>query len=355
MTDLIGEAHPRNTDDGRAHIECLRGADGVPNLLPSVNMPARLGWHAEYTEVVYSDPPYLVLQAIPVFPRCSPLLAERGIVWDIFSLIDSAKQPGAHALLNSDCGYAPDSGLNESILVSHPDDRTIIWELDINGLRPALDDAMTDGIGFVRLRFSREEYEADIRAMVRDLKERGEATVAVDAVKEICDLDYMRQAYPDAKSIQVGLFEPEMKGMELEKLLEIDPDAEFEREPIFPRGADVELGYFDKGDGHEFVIVNGQVDRCWWGRYITRWQALAAFHSWLSFTCPGCVLPEGISRPAPEERNRRFLLRESDRAPCHEAGRHLARVMQNCVDEGDSAPGVTVRYRECPLWVATAR
>ena len=52
------------------------------------------------------------------------------------------------------------------------------------------------------------------------------------------------------------------------------------------------------------------------------------------------------------EANRFFLLHEADRARCHAAGRHLAEVVQRGYAEGETAPGVMVRYVECPLAVA---
>jgi hypothetical protein len=145
-------------------------SDQADNFLQA-EMPARLGWQLFFSEIIFDDPPYLVLQAIPEFPGGSARLAERGIVWDIFRLIESVKRPGAHQLLTSDCGYAPDSYLNEAMLVSHPDADSVVWEIDIEGLRPALADNFEPvRYGFIRLVFRRDEYEADIRRLVLELQ-----------------------------------------------------------------------------------------------------------------------------------------------------------------------------------------
>jgi hypothetical protein len=110
---------------------------------PALTLSSRIGWQIYYSEIIFCDPPHLILQAVPDFAGGGNDLAEHGIVWDVFALIESIKQPGAHQMLTADCGYAPDVYIEESVLVSHPDSNTVIWEMDIAGLRPALDKTLT--------------------------------------------------------------------------------------------------------------------------------------------------------------------------------------------------------------------
>ncbi|MBK8639357.1 MAG: hypothetical protein IPN92_14205 [Chromatiaceae bacterium] len=99
---------------------------------PALELPGAIGWRAQYTEIIFADPPYLVLQATPVFPGGQGRLAARGIVWDPLALSESIVRPGAHYLLTSDCGYAPDAGIEEAVLVSHPDALTVV-AADLDG------------------------------------------------------------------------------------------------------------------------------------------------------------------------------------------------------------------------------
>jgi len=87
---------------------------------PALELPGSIGWRLRYTKIIFADPPYLVLQATPVFPRCHERLADQGVVWDPLALAESIVRPGAHYLLTCDCGYAPDAGIEQAVLVSHP-------------------------------------------------------------------------------------------------------------------------------------------------------------------------------------------------------------------------------------------
>ena len=117
----------------------------------------------------------------------------------------------------------------------------------------------------------------------------------------------------------------------------------------------IEFGLFADGDGHELMRVNGEVPwpSSWTPRHFTRWEAWSAFHQWLDLLCRGFWLGhDGCTVPPRSEWNRFFLRQEADRVRCHAAGRHLADVVQRGYEEGETAPGVMVRYVECPLDVA---
>ncbi len=210
----------------------IRFPDDEPR--PALTLPSRIGWQIYYSEIIFCDPPCLVLQAVPEFAGGSHDLAQRGIVWDVFALIESIKHPGAHQVLTADCGYAPDVYIEERVLISHPDHNTVIWDLDIAGLRPALDKTLIgDHEGFVRLVFAREQYETDIRALVRALQQAGRGPVPVTALDSCTHgLQRLLAGYPACDSLPVDELEPNIKGMALERLLELDASEPWPRTPL---------------------------------------------------------------------------------------------------------------------------
>jgi len=321
---------------------------------PALELPGSIGWRSRYSEIIFADPPYLVLQATPVFSGGQGRLADRGVVWDPLALWESIVKPGAHYLLTCDCGYAPDTGIEEAVLVSHPDTWTVVWELDIKGLRPALDDSCLPSQGFLRLVFPREDYEGWIGDMLRELRDWATRPNAHSDLSEVYGLEHLRMEFPQLETVRVDEFEPNIDGWALERLLDLDRNAPRRRTPIWPRGTAIDLGFFEVGDGHELMAVDGEPLKATWpGRYFTRWEALTAFRAWLATVQRDFALPAGFVRSTGNGRNRFVLLQASDRSRCHAAGRRLAQVLQECCDEGATAPGVTVRYVDCDLSVAT--
>ncbi|MFZ4857155.1 MAG: hypothetical protein ACOYL3_12240 [Desulfuromonadaceae bacterium] len=279
-------------------------------------------------------------------------LCNQEIVWDSFRLLDSVKRPGAFYLLTCKCGCADDAGINEGVLVSHPDSHTVIWELDIAGYREVIDDSLTDVVsGFIRLVFHREEYEADVRAIMKELQRLGTTSFAAYpeteefGVKELHRLHDFN--FPERTTITVEELEPQVDGRDLDQLLGLDLTAAWESEPLWPTGTLVEFGFFPQHDGHELMRFNGQCSAtCWPGWYFTRWQELEAFNNWLSFVQRACWIFQGKQIPCAIKTNEFVLLRETDRVLFHEAGRRLAEIMQSCCNEGNTAPAVTVLYTE---------
>lgn len=326
-----------------------------PDAEPFLDLPARLGWRTRYAEIVFADPPYVILQAIPSFPLCHPELFARGIVWDSFSLLDSLARPGAHWILTCTCGIADDAGLATPIFVSHPDRQRIVWELDLKGLAPALEDWLTGTDGFIRLTFARDEYESDLRALIGELRERAINPVAIEALSETDSVEWLQREYSHLAPFQVEELEPSIGGMALERLLDLDTETLPATAPLWLPGTLIEFGFFVVGDEHDLMRVNGEVPwpSSWTPRHFTRWEAWGAFHQWLDLLCRGFWLGHaGCIVPPRSEWNRFFLRQEADRVRCHAAGRRLADVVQRQYLEGETAPGVTVRYVECQLAVA---
>ena len=335
---------------------------------PVLTLPGRIGWQIYYSEIIFDDPPYLFMQALPDFPGGTDDWTERGIVWDAFALIDSIKRSGAHQVLTADCGYAPDVYLEERVLVSHPDSNTVVWELDIAGLRPALDKTLIgDREGFVRLVFVREQYGTDIRSLVKALQQAGCGPVPVTALdSRTYGLKHLLTDYPACDSLPVDTLEPGVEGMELERILELDADEPWPRTPLWPAGALIEFGFFPGKSGHELMRVNGEYSwRYWPSRYFTRWEVQTAFNAWMSCVCRAYAFDSNFSLPASTVQLRKgaatyddqkaetgigpndfVLLQAADRQRCHEGGRRFAAIFQASLQEGETAPGVTVRYCE---------
>ncbi|MFA7404909.1 MAG: hypothetical protein WC007_13020 [Pelobacteraceae bacterium] len=326
------------------------------NTSPLAEMSARIGWRVRLSEIVFADPPYLIIQSVPEFTGCYGKLDELDILWDVHALINSVKRPGAYQLLTCKCGVASHAGLNEAVLVSHPDAQTVIWELDIAGLRPALNDSFADMAGgFIRLIFRREEYEADIRVMASELQNCGRTIFSAANETDLYGLSNLLDYYgsPDISLIKVEEMEPGINGMELDELLKLDLNEPLSWEALWPSGSVVEFGFFPMNDGHELMKVDGSCrGNGWPGRYFTRWQALPAFNAWLSFVQRSWGLGDGLQAPSGAGRNEFLLLQETDRELCHEAGKRFAAVMQACCNEGATAPDVTVLYSETTLLCA---
>lgn len=326
-----------------------------PDATPFLDLPARLGWRTRYAGICFTDPPYVILHATPVFPLCHPEPVARSIVWDSFSLLDSLARPGAYWILTCTCGIADDAGLEVPIFVSHPDRQRIVWELDLKGLAPALEDRLTGTEGFLRLTFARDEYASDLRALIGELRECASNPVTIEALSETDGVEGLQEDYSHLASFQVEELEPSIGGMALERLLDLDPETLPQPAPLWPPGTLIEFGFFPVHNGHELMRVNGEVPwpSSWTPHHFTRWEAWSAFHRWLGLLSRGFWLGHhGCIVPPEREQNRFFLLHEADRARCHAAGRHLAEVVQRGYAEGETAPGVMARYVECPLAVA---
>lgn len=336
---------------------------------PALTLPSRIGWQIYYSEIIFDDPPYLFMQALPDFPGGNKPEAGQDVVWDVFSLIESVKRPGAHQMLTCTCGEASDAGLEEFILVSYPDTSTVVWELDIPGLRPALDKTLIgDHEGFVRLEFAREQYEADIRALVKALQQAGRVPVPVTALdSRTYGLKHLLADYPACDSLLVDELEPNTGGgMALERMLELDADEPWPRTPLWPAGTLIEFGFFPGKNGHELLRVNGEYSWHYWpSLYFTCRKVRTAFNAWMSHVHRAYVfdpnrklpfatnLPRkgAITRGIPGTEtgigpNDLVLLHTADRQRCHDAGRQFAAIFQASLQEGETAPGVTVRYCE---------
>ncbi|MCE9569759.1 MAG: hypothetical protein K8R10_07100 [Rhodocyclales bacterium] len=260
---------------------------------------ARLGYRLAFRPVE-ADPPAQDVRLIPVFPEVRPDIGEKTeIVWDLPQLCESIRRPGGYDVVNCACGLGDHSNLMCPTFVAHPDDDTVVWEIDIPGHRPALDARWQETEGFLRLVFRREDYEADIRAMLDAVVNAGTPELPID--------DY----------------DPNLGGCVFESLQELAAKNEWSRQPILRSGTVVEfrVAYRD------FMLFNGKPSHTYAPRLFTRWAASAAFDRWMDHFL------------------RARDLEESHRAECDQAGEAFAAVLRRCFAEDQTAPGVTVDYR----------
>jgi hypothetical protein len=300
------------------------------STLPLAEWPARLGWSLA-RKVIHSEPPGLCICFIPDFPGCNAAIAETGIVWDVLALYDSARRPGGYFLLNSDCGYPPDSYIEEVVFVSHPNADTIVWEIDIRDLRPSLAPHWQDEDNCLRLVFEREQYEADVRSMLREARAASSPDLPVEEL------------------------EPDVQGLAFEQMCALDCEGQWTREPVLSPGTIVEFGFF----GSNVFMIDGNLEWRWPTRLFPRWTVNARFKQWIRFAHRGYALRYALgddgaiadlSRFSGEtEQNKFVLLHESERAACDRAGEELALLLKASFAEGETAPGVEVKYRPCDI------
>ncbi len=216
---------------------------------PLAELPARLGWRLERD--FYWDaegrPDSLILRFAPDMPGVFAT-AGRDIVLDPHALYASARRPGGLDLLTCSCGIADDAGIQSPVFVSHPDAGTLVWELDIAGLGPALDEGWRGGAGYLRLIFKRQAYRASILDMVRAARAADGAPLPVEEL------------------------EPDRRGDAWERLLELDrAETLWTPEPLLPPGS--VLGVADDGR----LWLDGQPWRGCPPRLFTRWAVYEAY------------------------------------------------------------------------------
>lgn len=310
---------------------------------PFFEMPARLGWRKRYGEFIfYPDAPCVTFSLTPVFPGCGGKLAERGIVWDLWRLMESVRRPGAFSVINCECGYPPDANIETDVSVSHPDDATVIWELDCKGLSPALDDAFCHLDGFIRLVFERKAYESYVRGMLREVQNTARTPTPIADLAEAYDFGSLEKLYPDCSFVADYRFEPTVHGdCDAEEFCALDAEADWPREPLFAPGTLLEIGLF----GDRLLRIDGCLRNDWIGRWFTRWEAHIAFRLWLGYVNRRFTFSSiGMLTDIAADPNEFVLAPGQDRETCHRAGEAFAEALRRCLSEGKTAPGVEVRY-----------
>lgn len=256
--------------------------------------------------------------------------------------MESVRRPGAFSIINCECGYPPDAYLETDVSVSHPDDTTVVWELDCKGLSPALDDAFADLDGFIRLVFDRAAYESDVREMLREVQKTARTPAPVADLTEAYGFGKLEKLYPACRFVAEYRFEPTVRGdCDAEEFCALDAEADWPREPLFAPGTLLEIGMF----GDKLLRIDGSVRGDWIGRRLTRWEAHMAFRRWLSCVNRRFTFSSiGMQTNGTADPNEFILAPGQDRASSQRAGEAFAEALRRCLDEGKTAPGVEVRY-----------
>lgn len=300
-------------------------------LAPLHVLRGTLDWRIRISQIIFADPVYLVLQARPVFPGCSPPGANPDAVWDPNELLKSVRRPGAYELFTCTCGHAWDAGIEGTVHVSHPDPHTVVWEMDVREMREVLDPVLAcEPEGFLRWVFDRADYEAGVRRFIRELQQSVRRLWPVRELPEDVEgIFWLHQDYPHLDAVPVEILQPEQTGEELEKLLALDPDEVWTPEPLFPAGTRIEVGFFPDEEHDRLIRIDegGKHSYGWRDRDYTRREVALRFGDWM-----------------------RQVDWAADRAPCHATGRAFAEALAASLREGHTAPGVEVRYVERALF-----
>lgn len=260
---------------------------------------ARLGFRLAF-QTIYAEPPYQIVRLIPEFPEVrADIEAKTTIVWDLPQLCESIRKPGGYDVLNCTCGLPDDAGIDGMVFVSHPNDTTVVWEIDIADYRPALNERWHSCGGYLRLVFRRAEYEADIRAMLQTVLTAGTADLPVEE------------------------YDPNRRGDAYERLRMLAVNNDWSRQPILPAGTTLE--FQPSKDRH--VLRDGKPLREYVPRLFTRWTVIQAYKHWTRL-----YWHDG-------------RLRIDNPAACDAAGREFVARLQASYAEGQTAPGVTIIYR----------
>ncbi len=288
-------------------------------ITPLLALPARLGWELVSTPIFGSagsnQPSAQNIRFLPALDCGLYLAGEyQDIVLDLAALLESARKPGGYFLLNCECGYPDDADIHELIFVQHPTPDSIVWELDVQGLRSALSKEtwLTHQNGYVRLIFERKQYETDLRRMVLEVK----------------------QAHA---SLELNEVAPNDYGF-TEFILTFDQDEPFVAEPILPPGSHLEFGF----EGSELCWINGNRWDGWPTRLFPCWQVNQAFKAWVRFVQRGFAIKDGAQSL---ETNHFYLLDENSRAACDMAGYALAEQLQACIARNVNQPEIVVSYQ----------
>lgn len=262
---------------------------------------ARLGFRLAF-QTIHAEPPWQIARLIPEFPEVYPEIEEKtDIVWDLPQLCESIRKPGGYHMLNCSCGLSDHAGLKGLAFIAHPDDETVVWEIDIPDHRPALHERWEGDAGFLRLIFNRAEYEADVRAMLAAVLSTGSPELPVE---EYAPDNHRGEAYEWLQSRAAA--------------------NDWSRQPVFPPGSVLEFrpGQWD-------VLLDGKPLREYTPRLFTRWSVMQAHHRW----------------------TRRYWhdgqYRIDDPVACDEAGHEFVAALRESFEEGRTSPDTVVAYRPC--------
>lgn len=169
--------------------------------------------------------------AVLMVPLCESNLEKRSDFLEAKALWQSAEQAGHYYIVNCSCGIASCGRVEGGIRVTHPDAATIVWDIEVENMRGMFPRSAPSGglCGILRLVFSRERYESDIREMVRAMQARATQPLRWDDIGHLgiggeTAIHKFRTSHPHLESLRIVEWLPDDSG---DELLAMDPDAPF--------------------------------------------------------------------------------------------------------------------------------
>lgn len=314
-----------------------------------VETRARLGWVDRVVDpTLWNGEIDADIVFIADFPYCSDKLLQRDIVLDVQALIDSVIRPGSHSILNCTCGIAEDAGLGAPVRVAHPDNDHILWELDVEALRPALSGDL-QGPGFLRLVFERADYQRSVHRLLAKIRELAGSVQPLS----VCDESPFKLGgvigakVPDTLMVD-GIQPPIHSSEELsEEILDAIGSIDWRCQPVLPSGSRVEIGLFESSEPYR---LNTQPETDWIGHWFTRHAVARAWDQWpviRRYAIGHDRARENRGFEMIDDLSRKHLVMVPGTNPqaFDQMGERFTELLAASLAEGDTAPGVQVTYR----------
>lgn len=155
------------------------------------------------------DDPDVDFCLLPDFPySCQKKILKNEVVWDPLALHQSLLKPGYYYPFTCCCGVPDCAGINAPIKVSHPDDSSLLWDIDIEENASMLADNLPAGIRYIRLHFARREYELILQKMLQAILHAFTQTIPFEQLSHCVGAESLTGIFPDRTSLPAGTFEP---------------------------------------------------------------------------------------------------------------------------------------------------
>lgn len=311
-----------------------------------LEIPARLEWRALLVGLILDHEGFTADLAFePGFPHSADRLYEhRDIVLNVRHLIDSAIRPGGYYILTCSCGYAEHAGLQEPVHVAHPDPDQIVWELDVERLRPSLSDQL-QGPGFLRLVFERAAYTA---AIIELLAHAHGVAAKPQPLSHCNEKDLLAELLPGAHghdTVIVDGVEPDFDNSTcMEDLVAATRDIDWTPQPMIAAKSQVIIGLF----GPEPCRVAGDGEPGCISHWFTRHAVARAWDDWpvaRHWANRSRARERNLPIPEPDAHPSHFTMALGpDPAAFHRLGQRFAGLFQASLAEGNTSPGTQVIY-----------
>lgn len=318
---------------------------------PAYEASTVLGWKTVYDLCGAPDDSIADL-SIGFCPQDLPFLdtSDYGLCYDPRALLESTQFPGEHYVLTCECGVPDDTSIWAPICVSFPDDHSIVWEWDRPRNHHCLQPPYQGDDGFVRWRFSRADYEAQVRAIFISLQQHFAHAPSMDevlphvvqdsstdfAADTRCEMSQVWGGYDCVQSVELAATNLDQLGR---------------RGAPSPSPSLIEVGFFGSEQYKGTALYRQYCpERSELHPRLTRWAVQKAEYIWLS-DIYNCFLPVHLEKPPEAGLNDSVRDPKRPERDVHEAGRHYAKLLGAAL-ETELGPGPIVNYVAHSLHVA---